>query len=268
MRCHHIGLVSIALFAAVALPGCAQKTEQAASQSTSDSLVASNPTEQTSGDITPQTTYQEPPKAETPPPVEAPKARSPKATPRTHTPTTTSHAQAPQEAPAVMVAAGTPVKIDVTSAITSESAQAGDTWTGTVKENLIVGDRVVIPAGSVVTGTIRASRPAKKGDRAMLLLGLSSVNVDGKDMMMTASTDSIIAGSTRARNLGAVAGGAAAGALIGRAVAGGAKGGVIGGLIGGALTGGAVASSKGYQVALKQGTELTFTTDGAIAFRR
>ena len=59
-----------------------------------------------------------------------------------------------------------------------------------------------------------------------------------------------------------------AGALIGRAVAGGAKGGVIGGLIGGALTGGAVAGSKGFQVAIKQGTEITFTTDGAVAFRR
>ena len=66
MRCHHIGLLSIALFAGFALTGCAQKAEQAASQSTSDSLVASNPTEQTSGDITPQTTYQEPPKAEAP----------------------------------------------------------------------------------------------------------------------------------------------------------------------------------------------------------
>ena len=84
------------------------------------------------------------------------------------------------------------------------------------------------------------------------------MNVDGKDMMIAASTDSIIAGSTRARNLGAVAGGAAAGALIGRAVGGG-KGGLIGGLLGGAAAGGAVAKSKGYQVVVKPGSTQTFT---------
>jgi len=251
-------LISV-LVAAVAATGCGKKAEQASTAS-SDSLVSSNPTEQQSGNITPQTAYQEPPKQQAPPPAEKP------ARPRTSRPPV-ERQPVVHEAPAITMASGTGISIDVTSAITSETAQAGDTWTGTVKDNVIVGDRVVIPAGSAVTGTVRGATPAKKGSRAMLLLGVSSVNVNGKDYSVQASTDSIVAGSTRARNLGAIAGGAAAGALIGKAVGGGGKGGLIGGLIGGAVATGAVSSTKGYQVAIKPGTNITFKSDAPVAFR-
>jgi hypothetical protein len=78
---------------------------------------------------------------------------------------------------------------------------------------------------------------------------------------ISASSDSIIAGSTRSRNVGAVAGSAAAGALIGRAVGGSAKGALIGGLIGGAAATGAVANTKGYQATVKEGSELHFKVD-------
>jgi len=76
-----------------------------------------------------------------------------------------------------------------------------------------------------------------------------------------------VAGSTRARNVGAVAGGAAAGALIGKAVGGSGKGALIGGLIGGASAAGAAAASKGYQVVLKEGTVITFSVKENVMVR-
>ena len=76
---------------------------------------------------------------------------------------------------------------------------------------------------------------------------------------LTAETDPVIAGSPRARNLGAIAGGAAAGALIGKAVGGDGKDAAAGAIIGGAAATAGVAASKGYQVVLKNGTELVFT---------
>lgn len=266
MRIFQHRTLLIALLAAIASFGCTKKAEQAASQTSNDSLVASNPTERPSGNITPQTAYQEPPKSETPPPTEAPKPA-----PKVHTPkpatSETRHAQQPAEAPGVTMGAGTPIKIDVTAQITSETAQPGDAWSGTVKENVIVGDRVLIPAGSTVNGVVNGAKPAQKGDRAMLLLGITSVSVDGRDIAVSGSTDSIIAGSTRARNLGAVAGGTAAGAVIGHAI-GGSKGTLIGGLIGAAATGAAVSTTKGYQVVVKPGTELTFTTNHPVTFHK
>jgi hypothetical protein len=80
-------------------------------------------------------------------------------------------------------------------------------------------------------------------------------------------TEAVIAGSTRARNLGAIAGSAAAGALVGKAVSGTGKGALIGGVIGGGVATGVVAASDGYQVVLKPGTALTFTTSEVIAVR-
>jgi hypothetical protein len=264
-------ILGLALIAVCGSIGCQKKAEQAATPASSDSLVASNPSERSSGNLTPQTTYQEPqqqPQA-TAPPAAKPKPHTPAPS---HTPAPHQPGAAPPpmavENPGVTMAAGTSLKVDVTAAISSESAQTGDAWSGTIKDNVIVGDRVVIPAGAVVNGVVRASTPAKKGDRAMLLLGVTSVNVDGKDISVSGSTDSIIAGSTRARNLGAVAGGAAAGALLGRAIGGSGKGGLIGGLIGAAGTAAVVANTKGYQVAIKPGTEITFTTDHTVTVHR
>jgi hypothetical protein len=91
------------------------------------------------------------------------------------------------------------------------------------------------------------------------VLRLTSVDFKGQAIEVSGKTDSLIAGSTRTRNVGAVAGGAAAGALLGRAIGGSGKGALIGGLIGGAAATGAVAKSKGYQVEAKEGLEMTFT---------
>jgi len=259
MRRHHVVLAA-GLVLAAALSGCAKKTETA-SENNADSLLATNPVEQPQGNLTPQTGFQ--PDQQTPP-APAPSEAAPPA--KTHT-SSPSHPKATSHEPAapkgITLAAGTPLDIAVNTAITTEHAQAGDAWQGVVKENVIVGNIVVIPAGSVVQGVINASQPAAKGTRASLTLAVKSITVNGTEHPVHASAESIVAGSTRARNVGAVAGGAAAGALIGSAIGGG-KGAVIGGLLGaGAGTAGA-AASKGYQVTVKEGAVITFSVDEAV----
>jgi hypothetical protein len=167
----------------------------------------------------------------------------------------------------VTVPAGTAIKISVAAHITSETAQSGDTWSGEVTQPLVVGTSAPIPAGSKVTGVIASAKAAEKGSRAHLVLAVRTIEVGGKTYHVHATADSLIAGSTRARNVGAVAGSAGAGALIGKAIGGGGKGALIGGVIGGLVGTGAVASSKGYQVEVKEGTELTFTTDDVVVMK-
>ena len=162
---------------------------------------------------------------------------------------------------------GTSIDVTLATPLTSETASVGDAWTGSVRNASVVDGRNVIPAGSSVAGTVTAVTPARKGDRAMLDLGLTSIAIDGRSYRVHGTTEAIIAGSPRARNLGAIAGGAAAGALIGKAVSGSTKGTIIGGLIGGGAATGIVSRTKGWQVALKQGTPLTFTTSQAVAVR-
>jgi hypothetical protein len=55
----------------------------------------------------------------------------------------------------------------------------------------------------------------------MLVLAVNSIDVMGTSYQFHAVGDSMIAGSTRTRNVGVVAGSAAAGALIGHAIGGG-----------------------------------------------
>jgi hypothetical protein len=148
------------------------------------------------------------------------------------------------------------------SGLSSENASVGDAWTGSV-----VNGRDGIPAGSAVSGTVSTVRSARKGDRAMLDLKLTSITLGGRSYPMHGGTEAIIAGSTRARNLGAIAATAAGGALVGTAVGGSGKGTLIGAIVGGGAATGVVAGSKGFQVVLKSGTPLTFTTSQAVAVR-
>ena len=256
--------VLVALSAALlitALAGCGQKTEQAA-ETSSDSLLAANPVETPQGDLTPQSEYQERQKQAENPPAAKPAAR-PKSKPAPPATPPASPAAAPSN-PGVRVPAGTGIKISVAAQISSETAQPGDTWTGTVTAPVVISTSAPIPAGSKVTGVVLGSRTAEKGSRAFLVLAVRTIEVEGRTHTIHATADSIIAGSTRARNLGAVAGSAAAGALIGKMVGGSNKGAVIGGLIGGAAATGAVAASKGYQVVLKEGTELVFNVNDDV----
>jgi hypothetical protein len=243
----------------LALAGCSKKAEQTA-QTASDSLLATNPIEQPQGNLNPQTDYQQPQE-------QAPPAATPKSTPKSRGTTSSGHTPAPAPDPGVTVPEGTAIEISVDAQLSSEFVHEGDAWTGVVKSPVVIGTAAPIPAGSAVHGVISAVQPAEKGERAFLVLSVSSVTVNGSSYEIQAGADSIIAGSAKARNIGAIAGGTAAGAIIGKAVGGGGKGALIGGLLGGAAATGAVVKSKGYQAIVKEGTVLTFKVERPVKIR-
>jgi hypothetical protein len=247
------------LVVAVAASSCASKKTEQAAESAGDSLLSASPVEPPQGNMTPSQQYQQQqnPQAQTPAaPVPTPKPAPSKPAAKP------AKAQAPST-PGVNVPAGT-----ADAQISSETAQVGDAWQGKVTEAVVIGTAAPIPAGSVVKGVVKAVKPAKAGDRAMLQLAVTEIEVEGKAHPIHATGEEIVAGSTRARNVGAVAGGAAAGALIGKAIGGSNKGALIGGLIGGAAATGAVASTKGYQVVIKEGAAINFTTDEVVTMKQ
>jgi hypothetical protein len=163
----------------------------------------------------------------------------------------------------VTVPSGTSLEVALGTSLSSENAGVGDAWTGSV-----LNGRDGIPAGSTVSGTVSAVKSAKKGDRAMLDLALSSITVGNRSYRVHGSTEAIIAGSPRARNLGAIGAATAAGAVVGHAIGGSGKGTLIGAIVGGGAATGVVSQTKGWQVVLKTGTPLTFTTSEAVAVRQ
>ena len=178
-----------------------------------------------------------------------------------NTTSTTSHTS--HTSKSMTVPSGTSIEVTLGTALSSETAGAGTAWSGTV-----LNGREGIPAGSPVDGTVTSAKPAKKGDRAMLDLGLTAITIAGHRYAMHGSTEPIIAGSTRARNLGAIGAATAVGAVVGHQVGGSDKGTIVGGLIGAGAATAVVATSDGYQVVLKPGSALTFTTHEAVAVRQ
>jgi hypothetical protein len=162
---------------------------------------------------------------------------------------------------------GSTIDVTLSTPLTSETASVGASWSGTIRNASMLAGRDLIPVGSSVSGTIAGVTPAKKGDRAMLDLVLTSVTVNGRSYPMRGSMESVIAGSTRARNLGAIGAATAAGALVGHAIGGSGKGTLVGAVVGGGAATGAVSQTRGWQVVLKEGTPLTFTTNEAVAVR-
>lgn len=161
--------------------------------------------------------------------------------------------------------AGSEVPVRVGTRLSSEHAHVGDSWSGVVTRSVYANGELVVPAGTTVSGTVAAVRPAERGERAMLQLGLSRLHIGDRSYRVRGRSEAVVAGSPRTRNIGAIAGGTAAGAAIGKTMGGSNKGALIGGLIGGAVATGAVAKSKGWQAVIRDGATLSFTTSNSVA---
>jgi hypothetical protein len=166
--------------------------------------------------------------------------------------------------PRLTVPVGAVIDVQFSQTLSSETAHAGDSWQGSVTIPVYVDGREVIPSGSVLNGVVVRAEKAQQGSRARLELRVTSVRIGDRQTSLSAYSDPVIAGSPRARNLGAIAGGAVAGALLGKATGNHAGTGAV---LGGAIATGAVATSKGYQVVLPDGARMKFFVDHDVAVR-
>ena len=163
--------------------------------------------------------------------------------------------------------AGTALRVRLLETLSSESANPGDSWHGVIQAPVVIDGNEIIAKGSSAEGVVSTAVPARRGNRAMLEIEVREVTLNDRETSLRATTDPVIAGSPRARNLGAITGGAVAGALIGTAVGGSGRSAGVGALVGGGVATGAVAASRGYQVVLPKGTVMTFTVSHEVAMR-
>jgi hypothetical protein len=153
------------------------------------------------------------------------------------------------------IPSGTKLTVRTSTELTSATAQAGQTWNGTLVNEVRSGDKVIAPAGASVSGTIiEAKSSGRLKKPGILSLQVSSVNG------VPVTTDTLTRdgeGHTKS-NVTKIGGGAAAGAILGGLIGGG-KGAAIGTLAGaGAGTAGAAATGK-REAKITAETALTFT---------
>ena len=134
--------------------------------------------------------------------------------------------------------------LQIERTVSSELARVEDRVDARVTRDVRVGDRVAIPAGSLVQGSVmEVERGGKVKDRAKLGVRFHTV-VLADGTRLNIKTDSVVReGPSPAKESTAKIGGAAAGGAILGAILGGGKGAVIGGSIGAA--GGTAATMAG-----------------------
>lgn len=168
-------------------------------------------------------------------------------------------------ADAQTIPSGTPISVRIGSTISSGTAQAGQSFEGTVARDVVVNGKTVAKAGESAKGTITSAKSSGRL-HAPGYVTLRLTQVGGQSVHTTAVGRK---GKGHAKsNTIKIGGGAAAGALIG-GLAGGGKGAAIGTLAGaGAGTGVAAATGK-EEAVIPAESVLSFTvTSGTTSAAR
>ena len=160
----------------------------------------------------------------------------------------------------VVVPAGTVLTIRLGQALGSKTSQVGTAFGGSVSSPVSIDGKMVIPAGSDVTGTVtQAKKAGRFKGAAVLSLQLDSITIQGHQYNIeTASFEQTSTGKGK-RTAGMVVGGTGVGAAIG-GIAGGGKGAAIGALVGaGAGTVGAATGNRDIQLPAESGLSFRLT---------
>ena len=159
---------------------------------------------------------------------------------------------------------GTEFDVRLSNALSSATAQVEDRFEATTMVDLRQGNRVVVPAGSVMRGVISSVKKAGRIERTgSLTVAFDRLTVGTRSFPIRATvTDAIESQGTKGE-AGKIGAGAGVGAVIG-AILGGAKGALAGILIGG---GGTIAATEGKDVELPPGTVLRVRLDSGLNVR-
>jgi hypothetical protein len=157
----------------------------------------------------------------------------------------------------VTVPAGVALPLVLETAMSSRTSRSGDRVVARLAEDVNVGDKVVVPAGSEVRGRVTAVVPSGRvKTRARLAFVFDTLVLEGDEHAIGTRAVDISAGDTHNRDAATIGIGAGAGAIVGAVVDGG-KGAGIGALIGGAAGTGVVLANTGKEVVLGSGSRVT-----------
>ncbi len=164
----------------------------------------------------------------------------------------------------VTVPQGSEVRLTLSTGVSSATSQPGDTFTARTTDPVVAGNRVAIPAGSTIHGQVSSVVPAKKGlkekEGSITLSFDKVVTPAGFSAPMSAGVASVAPKSTR-KTAGIIGGSAAGGALLGKIIGKDTKDAAIGAVVGGAIGTGIAAGTRGKEVELPAGSQLTLTLD-------
>ena len=208
------------------------------------------------------------PAPEPPAPVASSTAVAPKAPAAAPKPKSVARAQASAPRPVVpaqprfrevTAPAGTELSLELTTALSSETAQLESPVSARLRRAVVVDGLTVFPAGTVFHGNVtEVERAGRVKGRSHLAFRFTEVSIaEQRDRVATNSLN-FEGEATKSEDATKVGAGAGIGAVIG-GIVGGGKGAAKGALIGGAAGTGAVLATRGRDVELAAGSEVNAT---------
>jgi hypothetical protein len=159
----------------------------------------------------------------------------------------------------VTIPAGTTFSVRVGETLSTQRSRAGDTFSATLDQPLIIDGFVLAERGARAQGRVVESDPAGRvRGLAQLSIELTQIHTsDGQNIRVNTGAFHKQADSTKKKDAAKVGIGAALGAAIG-AIAGGGKGAAIGAGAGGAAGAGDVLLTRGQAAEIPVETRLSF----------
>jgi hypothetical protein len=227
-------VLALGLYLSLVLLACSKKTDQS-TDNTAQPPDASPPAET-------QPAQAQPTQAQ-------PRRSQPKAEPK------------PVKAEPIVIPSGTTLTVRLGEAVGSKISQAGQSFSATLANAIVIGGKTAIPAGTAATGIVTDAKPLGRfAGGASLSLKLTSMNLNGTDSAIQTAAVTQTAKGKGKRTAVMAGGGAALGALIG-GLAGGGKGAAIGAVAGGGAGTGGAAFTGNKDIVLPAESALTFTLE-------
>jgi hypothetical protein len=159
---------------------------------------------------------------------------------------------------------GQEIDVRLTAQLSSDTAQVEERFEATTVVDLLSGNDVLIPAGSVLRGVVSSVNRASRTDRrGSLTVSFDQITVRGRNYPIRGTVTEAIQSEGIKGEAGRIGAGSAIGGIIG-GIIGGVKGALLGVLIGG---GGTIAATEGKDVTLPAGTILRVRLDDPPALR-
>jgi hypothetical protein len=167
----------------------------------------------------------------------------------------------------VTIPAGTTLRLELTSAVASDSSKVEDAVRAELRQPIAIDGRDVLPAGTDLTGRVTAvQRAGRVKGRARVAFRFDSMRVQDDNYEINTAGIARQAQATRGEDATKIAVGAGAGAAIG-ALLGGGDGAVKGAAIGGAGGTGVVLATRGREVRLGPGASVNTRLTSPLVLR-
>lgn len=167
----------------------------------------------------------------------------------------------------VTIPSGTSLPLALTNALASDTSSVEDAVSAELTRSVTVDGRDVLPAGTLVTGIVTGVDDSNRvKGRAAIAFRFTSLRTGGERYDVDSTPVSHVAPATKGEDAAKIGIGAGAGAVIG-GILGGKDGAAKGAAIGGGAGTGVVLATKGREVRLGPGTDVTTRLEAPLTIR-